>query len=168
MTKCASPPLKRHSNLGYFLEFFFNFGKKPPRAWVFFLNFWLEFCAWVLVFLPSVLSKKPGLAFMASARRSYHKQWCKRGKRRVERIRCRWWWSLEACRLRFVWVWFFQSSASAWCLSRRKRRPRNTRRCSEEPSHEAAFGHCQVGTAHLQVWSLTQSYSVSFFNHRTV
>ena len=42
MTKCASPPWKNIQIWVIFLTFF-NFWKKPPRAWVFFLSFWLEF-----------------------------------------------------------------------------------------------------------------------------
>ena len=50
-------PLKK-CNVEFFSWFFFNLRKKTPRAWVYFLSFWLEFCAWVLVFLTTGVKTK--------------------------------------------------------------------------------------------------------------
>ena len=48
-------------NLVFFLSFA-NGRESPPKGWVFFLSFLLEFCPWVLVFSAGGVKKKPDLA----------------------------------------------------------------------------------------------------------
>ena len=47
-------------NLVFFLSFA-NGRESPPKGWVFFLSFLLEFCPWVLVFSAGGVKKKPEL-----------------------------------------------------------------------------------------------------------
>ena len=50
-------PLKKTFKFGLF-SWLFYFWKKPPRAWVFFLSFWLEFYTWILVFSTTGVKTK--------------------------------------------------------------------------------------------------------------
>ena len=45
-------------NLVFFLSFAYG-RESPPKGWVFFLSFLLEFCPWVLVFSAGGVKKKP-------------------------------------------------------------------------------------------------------------
>ena len=47
-------------NFSFFLSFA-NGRESPPKGWVFFLSFLLEFCPWVLVFSAGGVKKKPVL-----------------------------------------------------------------------------------------------------------
>ena len=60
-TYFAHISLKNHSNLGYFLDIF-QFLEKASQSLSFFLSFWLEFCAWVLVFSVTDVKKKPEIS----------------------------------------------------------------------------------------------------------
>ena len=57
IAKQVPRPLKKDQNWLFSLSFLL-LGEMPPGAWVFFLSFWLEFCAWVLVFLAAGVKKK--------------------------------------------------------------------------------------------------------------
>ena len=49
---------RKMSKIDFFSWVFLEGRKMPPWGWVFSLSFWLEFCAWVLVFLPTGVKKK--------------------------------------------------------------------------------------------------------------